>query len=209
MSDMVVVYESNEPFWAEELMKALREEGLHPELADDAGTVYYSMDNKNPGVVGMPQGRMKVSVVVPSQEEADARLFLQKRDEQSGSSVTELTGRLRKPLILSALAAVVTFSIMVCLWGWDEPENILGIVLLYVLPVSFILTAYKPLINSIIGQICTLIIIVASLLGAMYCWDKALIYVGCFILCVPVFGVAYIFLRTHKYVSSSKKYDDL
>ncbi len=50
MSDMVVVYESNEPFWAEELMKALREEGFHPELADDAGTAYYSMDNKNPGM---------------------------------------------------------------------------------------------------------------------------------------------------------------
>lgn len=72
MSDMAVVYESNEPFWAEELMKALREEGFHPELADDVGTAYYSMDNKNPGVVGMPQGRMKISVVVPRQEEAAA-----------------------------------------------------------------------------------------------------------------------------------------
>jgi hypothetical protein len=117
MSDMVVVYESNEPFWAEELMKALQEEGFHPELADDAGTAYHSMDNKNPGVLGMPQGRMKVSVVVPSQEEVAARLFLQKRDERSGSSVAKLTGRLRKPLILSALTAVVTFIIMVCLYN--------------------------------------------------------------------------------------------
>jgi len=81
------------------------------------------MDNKNPGVVGMPQGRMKVSVVVPSQEEAAARLFLQKRDEQFGSSVAELTGGLRRPLILSALTAVVTFIIMVCLWAWGKPEK--------------------------------------------------------------------------------------
>jgi hypothetical protein len=84
MSDMVVVYESNVPFWADEVMDALREEGFHPALADDAGAAYHSMDNKNPGVVGMPQGRMKVSIVVPRQEEVAAWLFLQKRDEQAG-----------------------------------------------------------------------------------------------------------------------------
>ncbi|MHC4330742.1 MAG: hypothetical protein ACYSWW_21770, partial [Planctomycetota bacterium] len=121
MSDMVVVYEfvatirsgkgyvgTNPKQWAEELIKALREEGFHPELADDAGTVYYSMDNKNPGVVGMPQGSMKICIVVPRQEETAARLFLQKRDEQTSSNVDELTGGLRRPLILSALAAVIT-----------------------------------------------------------------------------------------------------
>ncbi|UCE38978.1 MAG: hypothetical protein JSW00_07080, partial [Thermoplasmata archaeon] len=110
------------------------------------------------------------------------------------------------------LATVIAFFIMVCFWGWSEPESIpaiVGIVLLYVLPVSFILTANKPLINSIIGQICALIIIVAAVIGAMYCWDKALIGTGCFILCIPIFGVAHIFFRTHKYVSSRKKYDDL
>lgn len=132
-------------------------------------------------------------------------MFLQKRDEQADNRVTEVTGGLMRPLILSALATVVTFIIMVCLWGEGEPESILGIVLLYVFPVSFILTANTPLIHSIIGQICALIIIVAAVIGAMYCMDKALIYTGCFILCIPIFGVAYIFSRTHKYVSSRKK----
>jgi len=37
ISEMVVVYESNEPFWAQGLMDALREEDFNPELADDAG----------------------------------------------------------------------------------------------------------------------------------------------------------------------------
>ena len=39
INEMVVVYESNEPFWAQGLMDALREgeEDFNPELADDAG----------------------------------------------------------------------------------------------------------------------------------------------------------------------------
>ena len=37
ISEMVVVYESSEPFWAQGLMDALREEDFNPELADDAG----------------------------------------------------------------------------------------------------------------------------------------------------------------------------
>ncbi len=220
MSDMVVVYEfvatirsvkkylrTNPKQWAEELIKALREEGFHPELADDAGTVYYSMDNMYPGVVGVPLGRMKICIVVPRQEETAARLFLQKRDEQTSSNVDELTSGLCRPMVLTALATAVAFSIMTCFSG--EVGACLGLSLLLVLPASFILTANTPLIHSIIGQICALIIIVAAVTGGMYCMNKALIYTGCFILCIPIFGVAYIFFRTHKYVSSRKKYDDL
>ncbi len=81
--------------------------------------------------------------------------------------------------------------------------------LLLVFPASFILTASPVFIHNEIGQICALIITVAAVTGGMYCMDKALIYTGCFILCIPIFGVAYIFFRTHKYVSSRKKYDDL
>ena len=220
MCDMVVVYEfvatirsikgrvrTNPKQWAEELIKALREEGFHPELADDAGTVYYSMDNRYPGVVGMPQGRMKICIVVPRQEETAARLFLQKRDEHTSSNVDELTAGLKRPLVLSAMAAAVAFIIMAFLLG--EPGAFLVLSLLLVFPASFILTASPVFIHNEIGQICALIITVAAVTGGMYCMDKALIYTGCFILCIPIFGVAYIFFRTHKYVSSRKKYDDL
>jgi hypothetical protein len=37
MGEMVVVYESNEPFWAQGLMDALREDDFNPELANDTG----------------------------------------------------------------------------------------------------------------------------------------------------------------------------
>jgi hypothetical protein len=134
-------------------------------------------------------------------------LFLQKRDEQTSSNVDELTGGLRRPLILSALAAVITFIIMVCLLG--ETGAFLVLSLLLVFPASFILTASAVFIHNEIGQICALIITVAAVTGGMYCMDKALIYTGCFILCIPIFGVAYIFFRTHKYVSSRKKNDSL
>jgi hypothetical protein len=220
MSDMVVVYEfvatirsdkgyvgTNPKQWAEELIKALREEGFHPELADDAGTVYSSMGNKNSGVVGMPQGRMKVYIVVPRQEETAARLFLQKRDEQTSSNVDELTSELRRPMVLSALATAVAFILMACLVGMTGACLVLS--LLFVFPVSFILTASSVFAHNEIGQICALIITVVAVTGGMYCMDKALIYTGCFIWCIPIFGVAYIFFRTHKYVSSHKKYDDL
>ena len=216
MSDMVVVYEfvatirsgkgisrTNPKQWAEELIKALREEGFHPELADDAGTVYYSMDNMYPGVVGMPQGRMKICIVVPRQEETAARLFLQKRDEQTSSNVDELTSGLRRPMVLSALATAVAFSIMTCFSG--EVGACLGLSLLIVLPASFILTASSVFAHNEIGQICALIIIVASVTGGMYCIDKALIYIGCFLWVLPIVGIAYIFFRTHKYVRSHKK----
>ena len=216
MSDMVVVYEfvatirsikghvrTNPKQWAEELIKALREEGFHPELADDAGTVYYSMDNMYPGVVGMPQGRMKICIVVPRQEETAARLFLQKRDEQTSSNVDELTSGLRRPMVLSALATAVAFSIMTCFSG--EVGACLGLSLLLVLPASFILTASSVFAHNEIGQICALIIIVASVTGGMYCIDKALIYIGCFLWVLPIVGIAYIFFRTHKYVRSHKK----
>jgi hypothetical protein len=216
MSDMVVVYEfvatirsikgrvrTNPKQWAEELIKALREEGFHPELADDAGTVYYSMDNMYPGVVGVPLGRMKICIVVPRQEETAARLFLQKRDEQTSSNVDELTSGLRRPIILSLLAAAVAFIIMACLS--DEPAACLGLSLLLVLPASFILTASSVFAHNEIGQICALMIIVAAVTGGMYCIDKALIYIGCFLWCLPIIGIAYIFFRTHKYVRSHKK----
>jgi hypothetical protein len=216
MSDMVVVYEfvatirsikgrvrTNPKQWAEELIKALREEGFHPELADDAGTVYYSMDNMYPGVVGVPLGRMKICIVVPRQEETAARSFLQKRDEQADSRVAELTGGLRRSLVLSILAAAIAFIIMACLS--DEPAACLGLSLLLVFPASFILTANASLIHNISGQICALIIIVAAVAGGMYCMDKALIYIGCFLWCLPIVGIAYIFFRTHKYVRSRKK----
>ncbi len=196
MSDMVVVFESTESFWAEGVMDALQEEGFHPELADDAGTAYYHMEDKNPGVVGMPQGMMKVCIVVPRQEEAAARLFLRKRDEPAGNRVTELTGGLRRSLVLSILAMAVAFIIMACLWG--EPVAQLGFALLIVLPVSFILTANAALIHNIIGQICALIIIVAAVVGGSYCVDQALVYTGCFLLCVPFLGIVYIFLRSRK-----------
>jgi hypothetical protein len=78
-----------------------------------------------------------------------------------------------------------------------------------VFPVSFILTASLVLSHYIIGQICALIIMVAAVTGGMYCVDKALIYTGCLLLCLPFVGIAYIFFRTHKFVSSRKKYDDL
>ncbi len=201
MSDMVVVYESSRPFWVEEVMDALREEGFHPELADDAGAAYYRMDNKNPGMLGLSQGRMKVSIVVPRQEEAAARLFLRKRDEQPGSRVAELTGGLRRSLVLSILATAVAFIIMACFS--DEPGACLGIALLLVFPASFILTVSAVFAHNEIGQICALIITVAAVTGGMYCMDKALIYTGCFILCVPIFGVAYIFFRSRKKNKSS------
>ena len=224
MSDMVVVYEfvatirsikgrvrTNPKQWAEELIKALREEGFHPELADDAGTVYYSMDNMYPGVVGVPLGRMKICIVVPRQEETAARLFLQKRDEhtssnvdeQTDSRVAELTGGLGRSLVLSAMATAVAFSIMTCFSG--EVGACLGLSLLLVLPASFILTASSVFAHNEIGQICALIIIVASVTGGMYCIDKALIYIGCFLWVLPIVGIAYIFFRTHKYVRSHKK----
>ena len=104
MTDMVVVYESDEWFWVGKVMDELRKEGFHPELADDASTAYYRMENKNPGILGMPQGRMKVSVVVPRQEEARARLFLLKRDEQFSNNVEGITGKLQRSLVVSALA---------------------------------------------------------------------------------------------------------
>ncbi len=200
---MIVIYESNEPFWIEGVMDALREEGFHPELADDAGTVYYRMDNKNPGVVGMPQGRLKVSIVVPRQEEAAAWLFLQKRDELAGSSVAELTGGLGRPLALSAMATAVAFILMACLS--DEPGAYLVLSLILVFPASFILTASAVFVHNEIGQICVLIIMVTAVTVGMYCMDNALIYTGCFILCLPIVGIAYIFFRTHKYVRSRKK----
>ena len=226
MSDMVVVYKfvatirsikgrtlTNPKQWAEELIKALREEGFHPELADDAGTVYYSWGNMFPGVGGMPLGRMKVSIVVPRQEEAAARLFLQKRDEQAGSNVAELTGGLRRPMVRSLLAAAVAFIIMAFSGQQSAEEPLmllyLALSLMLVFPASFILTASSVFAHNEIGHICALIITVAAVTGGMYCMDKALIYTGCFILCIPIFGVAYVFFRTHKYVSSRKKYDDL
>lgn len=112
MSDTVVVYESGRPFWVEEVMDALREEGFHPALADDSGTAYYRMENKNPGILGMPQGRMKVCIVVPQEEEVAARLFLRKRDEQFHNRAAELTGGLRRPLVLATLATAVAFIIL-------------------------------------------------------------------------------------------------
>jgi hypothetical protein len=176
-------------------------------LADDAGTVYYSWGNMYPGVVGMPLGRMKVCIVVPRQEETAARLFLQKRDEQTSSNVDELTSGLRRPIILSLLAAAVAFIIM-AFSGQQSAEEPLLLVylvlaLMLVLPASFILTASSVFAHNEIGQICALIITVAAVTGGMYCMDKALIYTGCFILCIPIFGVAYVFFR------SRKKYDDL
>jgi len=214
MSDMVVVYEfvatirsikgrvrTNPKQWAEELIKALREEGFHPELADDAGTVYYSMGDMNPGVGGVPLGRMKICIVVPRQEETAARSFLQKRDEQAGSRVAELTGGLRRSLVLSILATAVAFIIMACLS--DEPWACLGIALLLVFPASFILTASAVFAHNEIGQICALIITVAAVTCGMYCMDKALIYTGCFMLCLPFVGIAYVFFRSRKKNNSS------
>jgi hypothetical protein len=42
MNDRVSIYELNAPFWAEEVMEALQEEGFHPALDDSTGGVYHS-----------------------------------------------------------------------------------------------------------------------------------------------------------------------
>jgi len=207
MSDMVVVYESGSSSSVEDLMDALREEGFHPALADDAGRAYYRMDDKSPGIAGMSQGRMKVRIIVPQEEGAAARSFLLKRDEQSGTRVARLTGGLHRPMALSALATAAAF-IIIAPWSQTDSEefiNCLGIVLIYVLPVSFILTANSLLINNKTGQICALIITIAAVAGGMYCFDKALIYTGCFLQSLPIVGIAYIFFRTHKFVRSHKE----
>lgn len=203
MSDVVVVYESDEPFWVEEVMGVLQDEGFHPALADDAGAEYYRMDNKSPGILGMPQGRMKLRIVVPQEEEAAVRSFLQKREKRSGRHAAAVAGRLRRPLVLSALGTTVAFLIM-AFWGQPDSEELLsclGLAVLTVLPASFILTAN---VGNTIGQICVVTIPVVAVVGGMYCWDRALIWTGCCLWALPVVGIAYIFLRSHKYVRSHK-----
>lgn len=203
MSDMVVIYESNEPFWADKVIDELRREGFHPELADDAGAAYHRMENKNPGLLGIPHGRMKVSVVVPSQEEAAVRLFLQKKYEQASSNVDELTGSLRRSMILSIIASVGAFIIMACLS--DEAGACLIFSLISVFPASFIITASSVFAQNETGQIIALIIIITAVTVGTYCIDQALIYIGCFLWCVPFLGIAYVFFRTHKFARSRKK----
>lgn len=178
MSDMVVIYQSNEPFWAEKVMDELRQEGFHPELADDAGAAYHSMENKNPGLLGIPHGKMKVSVAVLSQEEAAARLFLQKKYEHASSNVDELTGSLRRQMILSIIASVGAAILMACLS--DEPGACLLFSLMCVFPASFITTASSVFDKNETGQIIALIIIITAVTIGTYCIDQALIYIGCF-----------------------------
>jgi hypothetical protein len=205
MSDMVIIYESDEAFWAEKVIDELLEEGFHPELADDAGAAYHRRENKNPGLLGIPPGRMKVSVVVPSQEEAAARLFLQNKNEQAGSNVDELTGSLRKPMILSIIASVGAAILMACLS--DEPGACVLISLMCVFPASFIITASSVFVENETGQIIALMIIITAVTVGTYCLDKALVYIGCFLWGVPFLGIAYVFFRTHKFARSRKKDD--
>ncbi len=203
MSDVVVVYESNELFWTERVKGSLQEEGFHAEFADDAGGAYYRMHKEGPGAFEMDDGGIKFRVVVPRQEEAAARLFLRKRDEQFSSRVAEQTDGLRQPLLLSALAAAVASIIFACLGG--ELVLSLLLALIFVFPASFLFTASAFLSHNTIGQICALIITVATVTGGFYCVEQALIWIGCSLLCIPGVGMVYIFLHAYKVAARIRK----
>ena len=164
MSDMVVVYELNSSPMVEVVMDMLREEGFHPALVDDVGGAYHRMDKRDTGVE--PRGPMKVCIVVPPEERAAARLFLQRRKELADNRVAELTRELRRPMVLSALGTAVAFIVMAS-WYFPDPGellNSLGVAVIAVLPASLILTANAVLARNAAGQICAVAITVAAVL---------------------------------------------
>jgi len=81
------------------------------------------MDKKDTGVE--PRGPMKVCIVVPPEEGAAARLFLQRRKELADNRVAELTRELRRPMVLSALGTAVAFIVMAS-WCFPDPEELLN-----------------------------------------------------------------------------------
>lgn len=199
MSDMAVVFESDNWHWVEEVMGALEERGLHPELKDDAGAAYYRMKDKNPGVVGLPSGRMKVSVVVPEEEEQAARSFLQERDQPSRGHVVGLSGGLGRALVLSLLAAAVAGVAMAYSAGGSEDRlACLGLALIFVLPVCYCLTANMFLVHKLWAQISALVFAVTAIVYGIHHMDQGNIWTSCCLQGLPIVGVFVIWIRTRQ-----------
>jgi hypothetical protein len=101
--DTVVVYKAN-PESLETMLGLLRKEGFNPAALEDS----------NPASV-RSGGTYLISITVPPDEAAGARLVLRKWDDARRSEVEKTTSKLAGPLIFSAMVIAVLTIILLSL----------------------------------------------------------------------------------------------